>query len=242
MIVLVTDEMGFKEDMYVLRRNWGESIRIIIKEEGLTIEQFVDRIAIATDVEIAAKTISRWMDVRRNDGLPGYEKMQAVAKTFGIPIANLLKNTAHDGKQLHVPVEDIYALERVIYQLEYSTDGDPAALNALRDVIASRAFARLVFRIFYMREQMPRPQKTDSKRLDEYLKDSERAAELRALVKDAAEKLVNDLTPLPPNVTDYVPEEQVKHHFKELEEIDEEDDSSRPWEEEDEWLPKKNCR
>lgn len=79
---------------------------------------------------------------------------------------------------------------------------------------------------------MPQPPRTDGRRLDEYIRNSDRAAELRALVKDAAERLVNDLTPLPPDVTDYVPAE--------LAAVGERDDSPRPWDEEDEWLPRRN--
>lgn len=237
MVVRMTDETGFGEDMRVLRRNWAESIRTIIEDEGLTLERFAEKVAMETDVEITAKTVSRWMNADRGDGLPSYERMRAVARTFGIPVANLLDDPIDDGGRIHVPVADMRALERVAYELEHSTQGDSAAAEALHDVIASRAFARLVFRIHHMRERMPRPRRTDVRRLDAYLRDCDRAADLRSAVRDAAERLVNDLTPLPPDVTDYVPVEQVERHQAELAAAGERDDSPRPWEEEDEWLP-----
>lgn len=237
MIVPMDDCFGFESHMNVLRRNWGESIRTIITDRKITIKRFVEEVAVATDMELSTKTVSRWMDVSRNDGLPEYRKMQAVAVTFGIPIASLLKDENYDGRHVHIPVDDIYALERALYELDFATQGDSLAVKTLHDVIASRSFARLVYRIFYMRERMPRAENPSSKRLDKFLRDSERAADLRNLVKDAAEKLIDDLTPLPPNVFDYVPKDLVEQHLKELNDADEKDDSPRPWMEEDEWLP-----
>ena len=90
MVVRMTDETGFGEDMRVLRRNWAESIRTIIEDEGLTLERFAEKVAMETDVEITAKTVSRWMNADRGDGLPSYERMRAVARTFGIPAVAFL--------------------------------------------------------------------------------------------------------------------------------------------------------
>ena len=233
----MSDFRSFDSHIHVLRCNWAESIRQIIEDRGLTIKRFTEEVALATDVELSTKTVSRWMDPSRDKGLPEYEKMQAVAFTFGTPIANLLKDDAYDGGRTHVSVTDMHALERVLNELDFATQGDPNAAKTLHDVIASRSFARLVFRIFYMREEMPHPEKPSRKRLDEFLRDSDRAAELRELVKDAAEKLVNDLTPLPPCAVDYVPVDLVERHLRELAAVDERDDSPVPWSIEDEWLP-----
>lgn len=94
---------GFGEDIHVLRRNWAESIRMILDDNRLTLEAFVERVALETDVEIAAKTVSRWLKPEEGGGLPEYAKMRAVAVAFGIPVASLLDDRAYDGHAAHVP-------------------------------------------------------------------------------------------------------------------------------------------
>lgn len=56
-----------------------------------------------------------------------------------------------------------------------------------------------------MRAGMPRPAAGKPHTVDEHLRDLDTAAALRAAVREAAELLVAETTPLPPQAEDYLP-------------------------------------
>lgn len=80
-----------------------------------------------------------------------------------------------------------------------------------------------------MRAGMPRPAAGKPHTVDEHLRDLDTAAALRAAVREAAELLVAETTPLPPQAEDYLPPD------RERDPDPPDDDSPEPWVYADHW-------
>lgn len=228
-----------------LQKNWNKNIKDLLILKGWSKRMFAAKLSalayetadsrpgsVIREYELKPhfheRSVYRWIELGGEGGtvFPSFENMRLIAKCLNVDLAVLLRDKTTSSKTPDITVRTVTGIEMAIGELRFAeqqiSDDGPGGIRiyperVLEDVVLSRNFSKLLFRIALLiaNEHKPLPSGCYFEAIDNFQKDADAYNERRAKIDETVRELIYGLIPQPPSFNEYLTEKAKEIHERE---------------------------